>query len=56
MGGFMWMDCVGEMGLSFNCGGRSREEVELDMRKWPFAGEKVGVSGEATSDEDEFVV
>jgi hypothetical protein len=47
---------MGDDGLS--CMGRkakSSDEVELEPRKWPLA-EKVGVTGDARSDEDELVV
>lgn len=42
--------------MSWNCVyDRSSDEVELEPRKWPFV-EKVGVTGETMSEEEEFVV
>lgn len=50
-------DSAGDAGLSCNNGngGKSSDEVELEYRTWPRA-ENVGVSGDATSEDEEFVV
>lgn len=46
--------CDGDEGLSAQVDSSS-DETELEYRRWPRA-EKVGVTGEPTSDEEEFVM
>ena len=51
----MWASWVGEAGLSEqedDGGSNSREDEELEYRRWP-RWEKVGVTGEPMSDEEE---
>lgn len=43
------------MGLSCSCGRISREDDELEILKWPLV-EKVGVTGDPTSEDEELAV